>query len=272
MSDPTTRNRLEQQDTGANEETWGEVLNDSVIALVDASLDGWSAYALSAPKTLTSTNYAADESRMRVQSISSGTGGTITIPGVEKWYIVRNASTGDVILTTAGGTTATVPSGGTQIVICDGTNCRLARDQTLYEELVAYVDATAFATQAGDYPALAGNGLKVLRVNSGETSVEWGFEGKPFTAKTGAFTAELNGRYEVDSSGGTVAVTLPAATNTGLPIEFIDKGSAGTNNITLTRAGSDTIDGSAANLVMDLNRASVRLIDRSGNWVSSLCG
>jgi hypothetical protein len=271
MSTPTTRNRFEGQDTGDNEETWGVVLN-ATLGLIDASADGWSAYALSGTKTLTSTNYAADEARMRVQHVSSGTGGTITIPGVEKWYIVRNASTGDVILTTGGGTTATIPTGGTQIVICDGTNCRIARDQTLYNELAAYVDATAFATQAGDYPALTGNGLKVLRVNSAGTTVEWGYEGKPVTAGALAFTAALNTSYEVDSSGGTIAVTLPAATNSGLCIEFFDKGSAGTNNITISRAGADTIDGSATTMVIDVNKGAVRLIDRSANWVSVPCG
>lgn len=251
-------------ETGTHEETWGEDLNDDGLSLIDASLDGWSAYALSGSKTLTSTDYAANEARMRVQHVSSGTGGTITIPGREKWYIVRNASSGDVILTTGSGATATVPDGGTQIVICDGTNCYIGRDQTLYELLVAYVDATAFATQAGDYPALGGNAGKSL-VNVGGTTVGWGYASKPLEYKNSAFTAALNGDYLIDSSGGTIAVTLPAATNSGETIRFYDAGSAQTNNITITRAGSDTIAGDTS-IVMDTNRASLILRDGSASW------
>ena len=54
----------------------------------------------------------------------------------------------------------------------------------------------------------------------------------------------------------------------GTPIEtirFYDKGSAATNNITLTRAGSDTIGGDTT-LVIDVNRACVTLVDGSATW------
>lgn len=126
-STPTTRNRLEKQGTGENGNTWGTKLNGSAFDLIDASLDGWSTYTLSGSKTLSSTNYVADEARMRVQNISSGTGGTITIPGVEKLYLVRNASSGDVIITTGGATTATVKSGNVAWVVCDSAAVYLAQ-------------------------------------------------------------------------------------------------------------------------------------------------
>lgn len=123
-STATTRNRLEKQGTGENTGTWGSKLNTATIDLIDAALDGRTAFSLSGSKTLTSTNYAADESRMRFLDITGGTGGTVTIPSLEKWYLVRNAATGSVTFTTGSGTTVEVVTGDTILIACDATNVR----------------------------------------------------------------------------------------------------------------------------------------------------
>ena len=124
-STATTRNRLEKQGTGDNNNTWGSVLNSSLIDLVDEALDGRTNFTLSTTKTLSSTNYASDESRKRIIDVTSGTGGTVTIPAVEKSYLVRNATSGDVIFTTGSGDTATVKSGNVMPILSDGTNVYL---------------------------------------------------------------------------------------------------------------------------------------------------
>lgn len=123
-STATTRNRLEKQGTGENTGTWGTKLNTATIDLIDAALDGRTAFTLSGSKTLTSVNYAADESRMRFIDITGGTGGTVTIPSLEKWYLVRNSASGAVTFTTGGGTTTEVASGDTGLIVCDATNVR----------------------------------------------------------------------------------------------------------------------------------------------------
>lgn len=124
VSTATTRNRLEKQGTGENTGTWGSKLNTATIDLIDAALDGRTAFSLSGSKTLTSTNYAADESRMRFLDITGGTGGTVTIPSLEKWYLVRNAATGAVTFTTGSGNTAQIAAGDTGMIACDATNVR----------------------------------------------------------------------------------------------------------------------------------------------------
>ena len=262
-SSATTRNRLEKQGTGENTNVWGSKLNTTAFDLIDAALDGRVTFTLSTTKTLSSTNYVADESRMRFIDITGGTGGTVTIPSLEKWYWVRNGASGSVIFTTGSGVTATVPAGAVAAIMCDATNVRLMRDQTGIAEAKAYALALAFSTQAGDYPDVADHEGEAL-ISDGVT-VYWGFASKPQETKTGAFTAALNGDYLLDSSGGTIAVTLPAATNSGETIRFSDAGSAETNAITITRAGSDTIGGDTT-LVMDVSRAGVTLVDGSGTW------
>lgn len=129
-SDYTTRNRLEQQATGENLSTWGDRLNDNVIGLVDAALDGVTTISTSGAVVLTSSNAAPDQARNRTINITGGTGNTITIPNLEKTYFVRNGSTGDVVITTSGGTTtATIGAGVNKWVFCDG-------DDNVYQETI----------------------------------------------------------------------------------------------------------------------------------------
>ncbi len=65
-----------------------------------------------------------------------------------------------------------------------------------------------------------------------------------FVNSSGVFTALARTSHYVDTSGGVATVTLPAADalSDGEIIEFIDNGSAATNNITINRAGADTIE------------------------------
>lgn len=122
----STRNRLRKPESGQYNNAWAAPLNEDFGSdRIDEALDGRVTFTLSTTKTLTSTNYETDEARMRFIDITSGAGGTVTIPAVEKWYIVRNATSGDVIFTTGGATTATVKSGNTGIIVTDGTSVYL---------------------------------------------------------------------------------------------------------------------------------------------------
>ena len=119
----TTRNRFEKMEPGQYLDTWGTRWNaQGGSDLIDAAMDGVEGYALSGSKTLTNNNGTSDEARKRVQNVTGGTGGTITIPNVEKAYFLRNASSGDVTITTGSGTTATLKTGLIKWVFCDGAN------------------------------------------------------------------------------------------------------------------------------------------------------
>lgn len=67
-------------------------------------------------------------------------------------------------------------------------------------------------------------------------------------------------------------VTLPAVSTrfsngVGRPLTIKDRGAAGTNNITINRAGSDTIDG-ATSTTIAANNGVVRLFPvAAGTWV-----
>lgn len=120
------RFRLNFQAPGDNLNIWGSTLNNAVFQLLEDAMAKRVAFALSGAKTLTSVNGASDEARCAFLDVTSGTGGTITAPGVEKLYLVRNAASGDVIVTTGAGTVATFKTGEIGWTVCDATNFRKA--------------------------------------------------------------------------------------------------------------------------------------------------
>lgn len=168
----SARARFNLQAPGENLNTWGALLNSGVFQLVEDAIAGRLAFALSGAKSLAAVNGATDEARMAFLDVTSGTGGTITIPSVEKIYLVRNASTGDVTLTTGGATTATAGSGDMVQIVCDGSTVRRANSTDFQgvrlKNLGApinnadgatklYVDNTAFAAAAGTMPGQTGH-------------------------------------------------------------------------------------------------------------------
>jgi microcystin-dependent protein len=123
-STATTRNRLNKQGTGDNTGTWGAVLNEQALDMLDEALDGVTTLTVSGNVTLTSANYVSDQSRRRILKLTGSPGAsyTITIPGVEKFYFVINQSNAAQIIK-AGGIGYSIPSGAARTVACDGTDC-----------------------------------------------------------------------------------------------------------------------------------------------------
>lgn len=143
-STATSRLRLEKQAPGENNNSWGTHLNDGVIDLVDFAIAGAAAFTLSGSKTLSTNNYAADEARAAILNVTGGSGGTITIPNVSKAYLLRNGSSGNVVVTTGSGTSVTIAAGQITSVFCDGSNV-VAALQTLNTQMKAISDLTSAA-------------------------------------------------------------------------------------------------------------------------------
>lgn len=123
-STATTRNRLNKQGTGDNTGTWGNVLNTQGIDLIDEALDGFTSIAISGNVTLSSTNYATDQSRKRVLRLTGSPGAsyTVTIPSVEKFYVVLNSTNASQTIKAAG-IGVSIPPAVMTTVVCDGTDC-----------------------------------------------------------------------------------------------------------------------------------------------------
>jgi hypothetical protein len=88
-----------------------------------------------------------------------------------------------------------------------------------------------------------------------------------WTAKTSAYTAVAGDQLLVDTSAGTVTITLPASPTTGNQIAFLDaKGTWGTYVLTINPNGK-SIMGVTTNTVMGTNRAGFTLVyNGSNDW------
>ena len=164
----SARGRFVLQAPGEGLNLWGVILNQGVFALVDEARAKRLAFTLSGNKTLTTALGASDEARSAFLDITSGSGGTVTIPSVEWTYVVRNAATGPVIITTGAGEIANVAPGSVVTVACDAANVRLARDAEMATR--AYVQGLAFGS-VGGLPDVTGNPGKF--VFSDGVSASW---------------------------------------------------------------------------------------------------
>jgi len=177
--------RFELQFTGENINLWGDKLN-VVLSHADYAIAGWLTKALSGDVALTTANASDDEARAAMIKFTGAGPFTVTIPSVSKSYLVWNACTAAVTLTTGAGATAVVAPAERVGLICDGagvyrlqpTDFAGARVTSVADPSApqdaatkGYVDATAFAGMSGAFPGQGGNAGKVLRTDG--TTPSW---------------------------------------------------------------------------------------------------
>lgn len=126
----TTRIRLEKQGDGENPNSWGDILNQNVLDLVDSAIAAYTTVSISiGDTTLTNNDGSADQSRSAfiefVGTVSNNI--NVVIPGVSKGYIVKTNFTAvsagaSMTLKTAAGTGLSFTENSTGIVVCDGVS------------------------------------------------------------------------------------------------------------------------------------------------------
>lgn len=117
------------------------------------------------------------------------------------------------------------------------------------------------------YPTSDGNADQVLKTNgSGTLSfVDVSSGGVEYVTKTTTYTASANEGVIANTSGGAWTLTLPASPSAGDKVFVADGDDWSTNNLTVARNGS-TIEGSAADFVMDYGGVNVGFIYDGSTW------
>jgi len=144
----TTNLRLTKQADGENPNSWGQILNDGVISLVDDAIAGYTTVSIgsAATVTLTETQGSGDQSRSAILEFKGTVGGAhdtinVLIPNNSKSYVVKNSvsyndSTDAIVLKVAGNTGVTITGDSTAMYVTNGTTV-LPVAQTTFTNITA---------------------------------------------------------------------------------------------------------------------------------------
>ena len=131
----TSRIRLEKQADGENPNSWGLILNQNVIDLVDEAVAGYEVVSVSSVGVvLTSQDGSSDQARKAGFKIQGTLTADVTISfrAQEKTYFVHNGTTGDynVLLKAGAGTVVTATGQGLSMMVgSDGTTLNTIKSE-----------------------------------------------------------------------------------------------------------------------------------------------
>ena len=231
MATFTSRIRLEKQANGENSGTWGTVLNQNVIDLVDEAIAGYTIVSCSATAVeLTANNGSSDQARSAVLEFQGTLTSSvdITIPSVSKIYYVKNNTSGSypITLKTAATTAkTTVAQGGTAPFICDAVNVIAGQDAV---GLGLGTAATLnFGTADANLIPVSSADARYVPISTSSTissnktfSKTVTFTSTTTHSGTAVFNAQISATSSATFSGavGTPIVSLSAATSVALDL------------------------------------------------------
>ena len=172
----TSNIRLTKQGDGDNPNTWGQVLNDGVISLVDEAIAGYTAVSIGSTVSVTLTNNqgSGDQARSAILELTGSIGGTHTsifvlIPNNSKSYVIRNSvsnnnSSDAIIVRVAGNAGVTIPPSSNTFVITNGTSVYNVAPATFGSAITVEGAATFESTMT-----VSGNATFASNVNIGGT-------------------------------------------------------------------------------------------------------
>ena len=142
----TSRLRFRLQETGANRDTWGGLLNSDTLNLIEKAVAGAVDITIAGVDvTLTTNNGAEDQSRYAFLNLigSPGAARNLIIPQVSKSYIIRNNTGSTITVTTdTGNDDVDLADGVCTLVVTDGADVLSVQPE--------------FPNQAADSAALGG--------------------------------------------------------------------------------------------------------------------
>jgi len=222
--------KIELIGTGDQSGTWGTTTNTNLGTAIEEAITGSADVAFSSADvtlTLTNTNGAQTARNLRLNLTgTSGGARNLTVPDIEKFYLIANGLADEVTVKNSTGATYTVPAGTTGQVFSTGVGVQAGSSFFEGEVLssAAYILGGAIEnTPIGSITKSTG-GFTDLTV-SGNT-ILGDAVGDTITANAGTLTIPNNLVFN-----GTGSITLPAGTTAQEP---------GTPTAGMIRYNSDT--------------------------------
>jgi hypothetical protein len=218
--------KIQLMATGENSGTWGTVTNTNLGTALEQAITGSADVAVNADTsiTLTDTNGAQNARALRL-NLSGAGGFNLTVPNIQKLYLVNNGSLGTVTVKNSTGATIAVPTSKTMWVFSTGTGV---------------VDAVTHLTSL-----TLGSALPIASGGTGSTSTTYA-----------NLQSNVTGTLPV-ANGGTGAVTLTSEAvivgNTTSAVKFVSPGANGnllTSNGTAWTSAAPAAQGFDAGTVM----------------------
>lgn len=251
--------KIQLMATGENTGTWGNVTNVNLGTAIEEAIVGSADVSFSsADVTLTLTDSNTSQTARNLRLNLTGTSGgarNLTVPAIEKVYIVNNGLADAVTVKNTTGTGIAVPAGKTMWVYNNGTN------------VVDAVTHLTSLTLASALPiASGGTGSTSTTYCNLQTNVIGTLPNGNTTASSSNGAATIVAR---DGSGNFAANTI-TANLTGLASNATYSVSAGsatnaTNATQITNPGGWSITPSGTTLFFSYNGTNVATLDSSGN-------
>ena len=205
--------KIQLMATGENSGTWGTVTNTNLGTALEQAITGSANVAVNANTTLslTDTNAAQDARALRL-NLSGAGGFNLTVPDIQKLYLVNNGSLGTVTVKNSTGATIAVPAAKTMWVYSTGT---------------AVVDAVTHLTSL-----TLGSALPIASGGTGTTSTTYA-----------NLQTNVTGTLPVANGGtGSTTATFSGANITSLNASAISTGTLSNDRTTATASnGASTI-------------------------------
>jgi len=263
--------------TGENSGTWGERTNvnlqrldNAVGGVANITITGATTLAYSTNSDTTTYTEEAGRSAILVFSGTAGSTQTVTLPNIEKQYLVNNGSNSILTLTAgAGAATVNVAAGAKTLVYVDGSDEVIegisATSPGGSDKQIQFNDNGSFG---GITMGTAGQVLTTDGTTASFGDISGGASWQAVITADPANAVAGNG-YFCNTTGGAFTVTLPTAATIGDFISIIDyAGTFDTNNLTIGRNGHN-IQGTAADLTVATERAGFTLVyvDSTQGWL-----
>lgn len=244
--------KIQLMTTGENSTTWGNVTNINLGTAIEEAITGSADVTFASNNqtlTLTDTNstQVARNLRLNLTGTTGGSTRTLTVPAIEKVYIVNNDCADAITVKNSTGTGITVPAGKTMWVYNDGTNVVDAVTHLTSLTLGTALPVAQGGTGSNTATFSGANitALNATNISSGTLAVARG--------GTGITSTPTNGQLLIGNGSGYVAAALTAG-----------------DNITITNgSGSVTISSSGTVTSVDASGGSTGLSFSGGPVTSS---